>query len=152
MATRSRCSPSLPQATERGARGSAAPSAEVTDQLNRFVEDNPVEGLRHETMDRLEEIIEETRGLARTILADPEPVLERLEVAVSDLHTAHADFEREHAELLDAQEELAAIRNEVYVNILNARDIMRASLRTIDRLDDLDSIIPPLAELIGVQS
>lgn len=136
----------------RELRAADAPSAEVTDQLNRFVEDNPVEGLRHETMDRLEEIIEETRGLARTILADPEPVLERLEVAVSDLHTAHADFEREHAELLDAQEELAAIRNEVYVNILNARDIMRASLRTIDRLDDLDSIIPPLAELIGVQS
>ena len=59
---------------------------------------------------------------------------------------------REHSELLDAQDELAEIRNEVYVNILNARDIMRAALRTIDRLEELDAVIPPLADLIGVQS
>lgn len=136
----------------RELRVADAPSAEDADRVNRFIEDNPVEGLRHETMDRLEEIIEETRSLARKIFAEPEVALERLDGAIADLRTAHEDFQREHSELLDAQDELAEIRNEVYVNILNARDIMRAALRTIDRLEELDAVIPPLADLIGVQS
>lgn len=136
----------------RELRAADAPMAEDADRVNRFVEDHPVEGLRHETMDQLEEIIEETRELSRKIFAEPEVALERLDVAISDLRAAHEDFQREHSELLDARDELAEIRNEVYVNILNARDIMRASLRTVDRLEELDTIIPPLADLIGVES
>ena len=58
-------------------------------------------------------------------------------------------FVAEDAEFADAERLLEESRHQVYVSILNARDLMRAALRELDRLEELDAVIPPLADILN---
>ena len=100
-------------------------------------------------IERLEEAVRQTRALIEELIPQSESYLNHLDGALSDVQRAHADFGRESAEFLDAHQALASTRDEVHVHILNARDIMRASLRSCDRLDELDVLLPPLRTLLG---
>ncbi len=118
-------------------------------RLLRFFEDHP-DNRALETVGALMATAREAHALAPSCL--PPELAERAQAelthALETLHHAQADFQREESQFVEAAEELGRAREEAYVSVLNARDLMRAALRSADRLHEIDAILPTLADML----
>lgn len=119
--------------------------------LRQFIEEHPHAELDNETGNRLEKSVRETKALAQRILGagGDDPRVSSLDGAFNAFRQAQVDYERESGESIDARNKLAAVRQDAFVAVLNARDIMRAALRSSDRLEELDGIIPTLGDILN---
>ena len=95
-----------------------------------------------QTTVRLLELIGRARHFC-PMLPYPEAVEARLDECAQLLAQAQEDFEREEGDVVEATRALMALREAAYVALLNARDIMRASLREAGQLGALDRLMPP---------
>ena len=72
--------------------------------------------------------------------------IETLQNVITTLLDNQRNFAREESEYVQAQGELEEARQVAYITMLNVRDIMRAALREENSLEQLDEIVPTLAE------
>lgn len=118
-------------------------------RLMRFFEDHP-DSRALETVQALMSTAKEAHAIAPSCLpqASAARIRQALERALSLLQQAQSDFHREESQYVEAMEELGLAREEAYVSVLNARDLMRAALRSADRLHELDDILPTLGDML----
>lgn len=114
--------------------------------LQQFLHDNPSDSLSIQTTARLVQMIAQARAFV-TMLPYPDQRDEELDECAQTLVVAQEEFEREESDVVNASNVLMAARDEAFVALLNARDLLRAALREAGELDQLDRLIPPPAQL-----
>jgi len=126
-------------------------AASATDhELQRFVAEHPKHELSSRDVASLEASVARARKFTASALGRAgQARINAIDASLEEFRQARLDFERENAEFADAERLLEESRHQVYVSILNARDLMRAALRELDRLEELDAVIPPLADILN---
>lgn len=118
--------------------------------LRLFLEEHPPASLKLEATSSLAEDGEQVAEFLPIFvpLVDPHMDLHQtrklLLESMAALLNAQEEFVREESQYVDATRQLEQAREVAYISILNARDIMRASLRLAQRLSELNEVVPKL--------
>lgn len=134
-----------------GAISSApAPSPRELADMQQFFTEQPLGALTSRGGEELERCTELAAALARRVLDDEHhaQLIVPAERQAERMLEAWRDFEREDSEFVEAQQQLEETRQGAYVAVLNARDLMRAALRSYDMLHELDAVAPTLGDIL----
>lgn len=119
-------------------------------ELRGFLDEHQPESLKLAKTSSLAEDGEQVAAFLPIFvpLVDPHMDLhqtrELLLESMAGLLNAQEEFMREESQYVDATRQLEQAREVAYINMLNARDIMRASLRLAQRLSELNEVVPKL--------
>lgn len=130
------------------ALGQAGAKHPLRQPLQEFLHDHHANTLSIQTTARLVQAVGQARHFV-SMLPYPGERDALLEECAQLLTAAQEDFEREESDVVAANKELMSARDEAYISLLNARDILRAALRIASKIDELDQVLPPPSQLLA---
>lgn len=130
------------------ALGQAGAKHPLRQPLQDFLHDHHADTLSIQTTARLVQAVGQARHFV-SMLPYPDARDTALEECAQLLTAAQEDFEREESDVVVASNELMSARDQAYISLLNARDILRAALRDAGAIDQLDHVLPPPSQLLA---